>query len=119
MAQKAPVTKVVETLKIGAAGANGVKDAKTLAEKIGRALGSPINSKDEGDEFPVTLTGNIEIREFNGQKGAYYTTKEGFSIRVNASFDPNVHKENAKLTAICRVLVTDDNRKIKYCQLVD
>lgn len=114
MAKNQPTTKVVETLTVG----KDVKDAKALETKIGRSLGSPINGKEVGDEFEVTLTGKIEIREFNGQKGAYFTTKEGYSIRVNASFDPAVHKENAKLTAVCRELVTDD-RKIKFCAFAD
>lgn len=112
--QKQPQTKIVGTMVIG-------KDAKTGAdiEKVlQRSLGSPINGKEVGDEFDVTLTGKIEIREFNGQKGAYFTTKEGYSIRVNASFDPSVHKADKVLKAVCRELVTDE-RKIKFCAFVD
>lgn len=115
---KQPVTKVLETLKVGGTGKDGIKSAEALVAKLGRALGSPINGKEEGDEFPVTLTGNIEIREFNGTKGAYFTTKEGYSIRVNASFDPAKHSEGKVLNAVCRVLVTDD-RKIKFCSFAD
>ena len=113
---KQPQTKVVETVEIG--GAKGVKNAKDLEAKIGRPLGSPINGKQVDEEFDVTLTGNIEIREFNGQKGAYFTTKEGYSIRVNASFDANLHKKDKVMKAVCRELVTDD-RRIKFCAFVD
>lgn len=109
----APQTRVVETVKVAT-----FKKAEELAKKLGRALGSPINGKEVGQQFPVTLTGNIEIREFNGQKGAYFTTKEGYSIRVNASFDPAKHKEGTTHTAICRELVTE-NRSIKFCAFVD
>lgn len=113
-----PQTKVVETLSIGGKGKDSVNTAKELAAKIGRPLGSPINGKEVGDKFPATLTGKIEIREFQGQKGAYFTTKEGYSIRVNASFDPAIHKEGAVMNCICRELITD-NRSVKFCAFVD
>lgn len=106
--QTQPQTRVLETVN-----AKGLKSSE-LEKKIGRPLGSPINGKEVGDTFSATLTGKIEIREFNGQKGAYFTTKEGYSIRVNASFDPAVHKEGAVMNCICRELVTDD-RKVKFC----
>lgn len=111
-----PATKVLETVEIG--GAKGIKTAKELEARIGRPLGSPINGKQVDEEFDVTLTGNIEIREFNGQKGAYFTTKEGYSIRVNASFDANTHKKDKVMRAVCRELITDE-RKIKFCAFVD
>lgn len=109
-----PQTKVLETIKT-----KGLT-AKSLSDKHlgGRPLGSPINGKEVGATFQATLTGNIEIREFNGQKGAYFTTKEGYSIRVNASFDPATHKENAVMNCICRELKTDE-RTVKFCAFVD
>jgi hypothetical protein len=113
MAQNQPQTKVLETIQT-----KSVKTAEDLAKKIGRPLGSPINGKEVGDKFTATLTGKIEIREFQGQKGAYFTTKEGYSIRVNSSFDPSVHKEGAVMNCICRELVTGD-RNVKFCAFVD
>lgn len=97
---------------------------KIIAALAGKGrLGNPINSKEVGDKFPVTLTGKIEIRDFNGTYGAYYLTKEGISIRVNASYDPNKHKENAELTGICVLLPKNEEqgimRDVKFCQLVD
>lgn len=108
-----PQTKVLETVKTSA-----FKTPKDLEKKIGRPLGSPINGKEVGDKFTATLTGNIEIREFQGNKGAYFTTKEGYSIRINASFDPTSHKEGNTINCICRELVTAD-RNVKFCALVD
>ena len=107
-----PQTKVVDTIK-----SKGLT-SKALETKIGRPLGSPINGKEVGSIFEVTLTGNIEIREFQGTKGAYFTTKEGYSIKVNASFDPSVHKEGATMKCICRELPLLD-RNVKYCTFVD
>lgn len=113
MAVTTPQTKIVETLKT-----KTFKDHKALEAKIGRPLGSPINGKEVGAEFTVTLTGDIQIREFNGTKGAYFLTKEGYSIRVNASFDANIHKEGAQMKCICRELKTDD-RSVKFCAFAD
>ena len=107
-----PQTKVLDTIK-----SKGLT-SKALEAKIGRPLGSPINGKEVGSQFTATLTGNVEIREFNGAKGAYFTTKEGYSIRVNASFDANKHKEGAVMNCICRELVTE-NRNVKFCAFVD
>lgn len=112
MAVQQPQTRVLETVAVKG------QDKDKLAKLLGRPLGSPINGKEVGQQFTATLTGKIEIREFNGQKGAYFTTKEGYSIRVNASFDANVHKEGAVMNCICRELVTD-NRNIKFCSFVD
>jgi hypothetical protein len=113
MAQTQPQTKVLETLAT-----SKFKNAAELAAKIGRPLGSPINGKEVGDKFQATLTGKIEIREFQGNKGAYFTTKEGYSIRVNSSFDPKLHVEGAVMNCICRELVTD-NRNVKFCAFTD
>lgn len=106
-------TKVLETV------ATKSLTAKKLVEKIGAPLGSPINGKNEGDSFTATLTGNIEIRDFQGTKGAYFTTKEGYSIRVNASFDPATHKEGASMNCICRVFDAPDGRKVKFTAFAD
>lgn len=113
MAVTTPQTKVIETLKT-----KEFKTAKMLETKIGRPLGSPINGKEVGAKFPVTLSGEIQIREFNGVRGAYFLTKEGYSIRVNASFDANIHKEGVQMECICRELKTDD-RSVKFCAFAD
>lgn len=112
MAVQTPQTKVLETIAV-----KGLT-AAALTKTIGRPLGSPINGKEVGQTFPTTLTGKIEIREFAGNKGAYFTTKEGYSIRVNASFDANLHKEGTVMQCICRELVTDE-RKVKFTAFVD
>lgn len=112
MANTQPQTKIVETIN-----AKGLKNSD-LEKKIGRPLGSPINGKEVGAKFTITLTGKIEIREFNGQKGAYFTSKEGYSVRVNASFDPSVHKEGAVMNCICRELETPE-RKVKFTAFAD
>ncbi len=109
-----PRTTVVETLDT-----KTFKTGKELEKKLGRPLGSPINSKAEGEQFTVTLTGKIEIREFNNVKGAYYTTKEGYSVKVNASFDPSKHKEGAVMQAICNVFAAPDGRSVKFTSFVD
>lgn len=112
MAQTQPQTKVIDTVSIKG------QDKAKLEKLLGRPLGSPINGKEVGATFTATLTGKIEIREFQGNKGAYFTTKEGYSIRVNASFDPSVHKEGAVMNCICRVMVTAE-RNVKFCAFVD
>lgn len=107
---KQPQTKVIDTVKVST-----IKNKAEFEKKHGVRFGSPINSKNEGDEFDVTLTGDVEIREFNGNKGAYFTTKEGYSIRVNASFDAAKHKENTTHKAICRVFNDEaNNRTVKF-----
>lgn len=117
MATIQPQTKLVETL------VTKNTTAEKLVKAIGRQLGSPINGKNVGETFTATLTGKIEIRDFNGQKGAYFTTKEGFSIRVNASFNPDLHKEGAVMNCICRELKKDPDagilRDVKYTSFVD
>lgn len=104
------VEKVLEASKTTQAG---------LIKEIGRSLGSPINGKQVGEKFTVTLTGKIEIRSYGKDKGAYFTTKEGFSIRVNASFDPSVHKADATFEAVCMEIKENKEQGIlrdtKYC----
>ena len=107
---KQPQTKVLSTVSVG----KDIKKSDDLVKLIGRALGSPINGRQVGEEFDVTLTGNIEIREFNGQKGAYFTTKEGYSIRVNASFNPATDKADAVKRAVCLEIETETGKR-KYC----
>ena len=104
--------KTIDTIKV-----DNKLTAKVLSDKYlgGRPLGSPINSKNVGEEFDVTLTGEIQIREFEGQKSAYFLTKEGFSVRVNASFDPSVHKANATMRAICREFPRENGQTVKFC----
>lgn len=95
-------------------------DSKLTADVLvkelgGRALGNPIYGHEEGDKFQVTLNGKIEIREFEGVKGAYFLTKEGYSIRVNASYDPESHGNGKKFFAICRVMPANgDNPARKF-----
>jgi len=114
MAVQQPRTKVIDTVET-----KSFKNVEEFSAKTGIRPGSPINGKNVGDTFMVTLTGKIEIREFQGQKGAYYTTKEGYSIRVNASFDPEIHKEGAKLNAICREFPREGQAPIKFCAFLD
>jgi len=109
-----PRTKVLETVETKA-----FKNVEEFSAKTGIRPGSPINGKNVGDTFTVTLTGKIEIREFQGQKGAYYTTKEGYSIRVNASFDPEIHKEGAKMNCVCREFIREGAAPIKYTAFLD
>jgi hypothetical protein len=112
------VTKVTATIDVKPS-----TKAKDIEDKMGgRKLGSPINGMEEGQEKDVTLTGKIEVREFQGNVGAYFTTKEGISVKVNASFDSSVHKEGSVHTIVCKVLeVTNDDgtkRNVKYAQFV-
>lgn len=88
--------------------------AAIIEKQGGRPLGSPINSHEVGDTFTATLTGKIEIRLFEGQKAAYHLTKEGYSIRVNASYDPALHKENAPVNCVCREFTREDKTTAKF-----
>lgn len=110
-------TEVTDTLKT-----KDTTKAK-LESLLGRPLGSPINGKQEGEEFDVTLTGDIQVRNFNGVKGAYYTTNEGYSIKVNAGFDPKAMAAGTVKTAKCVVLQKNEEqgieRDIKYCVFAD
>ena len=113
---KAPQTKVVGSYNV-----TSKSTGEEISKLINRPLGSPINGKAVGEEFHVTLTGKIEIREFDGVKGAYFLTKEGYSIKVNASFDANIHKANADMLAVCREIpVVRDGKEttIKFCAFV-
>lgn len=107
-----PRTNIEKTVKVG----KDVKTAKDIEKLTGRPLGSPINGMELGQERNVTLTGNIEIREYNGVKGAYFTTKEGISIKVNASFDATDHKEGTVHTIVCREFPREDGTKSKFAQ---
>src|SRR3970040_220995 len=115
------ITTQSQTIVKGQVKVGKTSTAKALSDKIlgGRALGSPINGKKEGEEFQVTLTGVIEIREFNKVLGAYYLTKEGYSIKVNASFDPAKHKADEVFTAVCRVFPREDGGQVKFFTFVD
>lgn len=113
MAQTQPQTKVIETIPV-----KGLT-ADKLVKTLGRPLGSPINGKEVGQTFPATLTGKIEIREFNGAKGAYFTTKEGYSIRVNASFNPSLHVEGKVMNCICRSMPREGGGEVKFTAFVD
>jgi hypothetical protein len=97
---------------------------KTKLEKlIGKSLGNPINGRNEGDKFSVTLTGNIVIRDYKGAKSAAFETKEGYFVAVNNSFDKNLHKENAVFNCICKIIPADANagrdRDIKFTSFYD
>ena len=115
MAVQTPQTKVLKSLTIG----KDIKTAANLVTELGRPLGSPINGYDVGSTFTVTLTGKVEIREFNNVKGAYFTTKQGISIRVNASFDPNVHKEGAEMKCICREFPRENGAAVKFAAFAE
>lgn len=110
----APQTKVVETLK-------NFPSKDVLSKKA--RLGSPIAGKTVGETFNVVLTGEIEIREFEGNKSAYFLTKQGISIKVNASYDPTNLKAGQELQAICREFEAPQadgtTSPRKYAQLVD
>lgn len=108
-----PVTKVIDTLETAK-----VKSQKDLTDK-GVRLGSPISGKAVGEEFRVTLNGKIELREFNGVTAAYYLTNEGYSIKVNASFDPTKHKAGTSHTAQCLEFTPEGGTPRKYCAFVD
>jgi len=97
-------TKVIEQLDL-----NKIKGQADIVKVIGGPLGSPINSKAVGEQFDAVLTGKIEIREFNGVKSAHYLLEKGFSVRVNASFDPKIHKQGATLKVEVREMAVDRN----------
>lgn len=96
-------TKVIEQMDLNKA------TVKAITDKIGGPLGSPINGIATGTVLDVVLTGKIEIREFNGVKSAHYLLEKGFSVRVNASFDPKIHKSGATLKAEVREMAVERN----------
>ena len=111
-------TKVVKTLDVS----KTTKDS--LLKEVGGRLGNPINGKQVGDGFKITLTGKIEIRDYEGTKGAYLTSKEGFSVKVNAGYDQSLFTEGKVLDVICAEAEVKDNsegaapdakRMVKYC----
>lgn len=111
-------TKVIETFKVDPKKTT----KKAVEDKLGRALGSPINGKQVGEQFEVTLTGEIQISEFGGRKSAHFLTKEGYKIAVNAAFDPTVHSEGKQFTAVCREVELERDgqmTKIKFSAFVD
>lgn len=79
---------------------------KQIEDKIKRSLPSPVSSKEVGVPFDVTLTGKIAIKSYGEDLSAYFLTKEGISIKVNASFDPSIHKANAKFSAVVKEFAT-------------
>lgn len=102
-----PRTKVLEVV------ASSKMTKKSIEDKIGRPLANPINSKQEGETFTVTLTGDIQISEFNGRKSAHLLTVEGYRVAVPANFDKSTHKAKAQFNCVCMVAELDE-RKIKY-----
>jgi hypothetical protein len=114
MAVTQPRTKILDIVET-----KSFENVEDFAKKTGIRPGSPINGKEKDERFFVTLTGKIEIREFQGQKGAYFTTKEGYSIRVNASFDPAKHKEGAKMECVCRLFEREGQPPIKFSAFVE
>lgn len=114
MATQVQTTRVVDTVKTSA-----VKSADELSKKYlgGRALGSPINGREIGDKFDVTMSGNIEISDTPQGKKAHFTTKEGYRIAVHAGFDPAIFKEGTKHNAVCKEW-NIDGRTGKYTAFV-
>lgn len=117
MAKVIAQTKILSTEKT-----SSFKNAGELVKKIERPLGSPINGKQSGDTFEVHLTGEIQISEYNGKKSAHFLTKEGYKLAVNASFNPQTHKEGAQFTAVCREVEVERDGKpamIKFAAFAD
>lgn len=94
------------------------EDKKSIEKKIGRSLANPINAKSEGDTFTATLTGEIQLSEYNGRKSAHLLTVEGYRVAVPANFDKTVHKAKSQHQLVCMVLKKDPDagimRDIKY-----
>ena len=102
-----PRTKLLEVLDASK------ETKKSIATKIGRSLANPINSKQEGETFQATLTGEIQISEYNGRKSAHLLTVEGYRVAVPANFDKTIHKAKSQHNFVCMVAELDD-RKIKF-----
>ena len=100
------------------------KTAELTKEDICRiigkeSLGNPIYGRELGVPFTVELTGNIVFREYEGNKSAYLTTKSGYSIKVNDSYDQNIHSEGKKFQAVAKEATFKDRegkeRTSRYC----
>lgn len=102
-----PRTKMLETLD------SSKETKKSIEQKIGRPLSNPINSKQEGETFIGTLTGEIQISEYNGRKSAHLLTIEGYRVSVPANFDKTIHKAKSQHNFVCMIAELD-GRKIKY-----
>ena len=105
--QVAPRTKLIEVLD------SSKETKKSIETKIGRSLANPINAKQEGETFQATLTGEIQISEYNGRKSAHLLTVEGYRVAVPANFDKTIHKAKSQHNFVCMVAELDD-RKIKF-----
>lgn len=105
--QTAPRTKLLEVLD------SSKETKKSIETKIGRSLANPINSKQEGETFQATLTGEIQISEYSGRKSAHLLTVEGYRVAVPANFDKTIHKAKSQHNFVCMVAELDE-RKIKF-----
>lgn len=86
---------------------------KSIETKIGRSLANPINAKQEGETFQATLTGEIQLSEYNGRKSAHLLTVEGYRVAVPANFDKTIHKAKSQHNFVCMVAELNE-RKIKF-----
>lgn len=102
-----PRTKMLEVLDASK------ETKKSIETKIGRSLANPINAKAEGETFQATLTGEIQISEYNGRKSAHLLTVEGYRVAVPANFDKTIHKAKSQHNFVCMVAELD-GRKIKF-----
>jgi len=102
-----PRTKLLEILD------SSKETKKSIETKIGRSLANPINSKQEGETFTATLTGEIQLSEYNGRKSAHLLTVEGYRVAVPANFDKAIHKAKSQHNFVCMVAELD-GRKIKF-----
>ena len=102
-----PRTKLLEVLD------SSKETKKSIETKIGRSLANPINAKQEGETFQATLTGEIQLSEYNGRKSAHLLTVEGYRVAVPANFDKTIHKAKSQHNFVCMVAELD-GRKIKF-----
>ena len=107
-----PRTKLLEVLDASK------ETKKSIETKIGRSLANPINAKQEGETFEATLTGEIQLSEYNGRKSAHLLTVEGYRVAVPANFDKTIHKAKSQHNLVCLVVKvnegTPEERKVKY-----
>lgn len=112
MATQVLKTKVLETVD------SSKMTKKVIEEKIGRSLANPVNSKQEGEKFTVTLTGEIQISQYGDRKSAHLLTSEGYRVSVPANFDKATHKAKAQFECVCLVAKvnegTPEERSVKY-----